>query len=402
MDDDLIERIYDVGAEPSAPWSEVLADVAARCEARLAWLAEVDTRLAEPPLWAMSGASAELQRAIRTRFLDPQVNELMALGLQTPSGRLVSTQLAARRLDLPRTRVYQEAMVPFELEEMLVVNLERTPTGLRSLSVFRSARDGAFRAAEQARFLRLGRHLGRAARLRLRLDRTARDGWLSAAALDRLRFGVLVVDERLRVVLANGRARQLAALDDGLTIVDDRLRLEDAAVARRLRDLLAASAGGPPAPLRPAWSELELPRRSGRRPYVALLGRLPHRPNPAGPPRTVHVLFLSDPEDLPSPPEAVLGRLWHLTPAEAEVCLAVTRGRGLRDVADELGVSVNTVRTHLGRVLHKTGTSRQAELIRLVVSCLGAATFEPAATTPAGPPPGDLIRSDDGADADDE
>jgi len=384
MDDDLIARIYETGAAPGTSWTPVLADVAARLAARLVWLLDVDTRLAEPPLSAMHGASAALRGEIRTRFLDPRVNELMALGLQNPAGQLVSTQLAARRLNLPRTRVYQEAMVPFDLEQMLVVNLDRTPHGLRSFSVFRSTGDGVFRAQERARFRRLAGHLQRAARLRLRLrpEGTASPGWMSEAALDRLQLGVLVLDAQLRVLLANGRACRIAASDDGLAIVRDQLRIADPVARRRLVELLGARAADPGEPLRPAWSELELPRRSGARPYVGLLGRLPHRANPEGTPQVVHVLFLSDPEQTPSPPPAVLSRLWGLTPAEAHVCLAVTRGRGLYEVAGGLGGSVNTVRTHLARALHKTGTQRQGELIRLVVSSLGAVAFEVGGESP--------------------
>ncbi|MBN1773435.1 MAG: helix-turn-helix transcriptional regulator [Deltaproteobacteria bacterium] len=397
MTDGLIERIYEASIPPAAAWSETMAAIAAHCGAQLAWLLELDTRTMRTPLWSMWGASDAVQEQIRRRFIDPAGNELMALGLRTPVGRLVTTQAAKRRIALERTRVYQEAMVPLELEQMMVVNLERTPAALRSLSVFRPAREGAFRPAEQARFVRLARHVGRATRLRLQLERAEHGDWLSRAVLDRLQLGVLVLDERLRVVLANRRALRLAEEDDGLRLADHQLRLASRAAHARLRSLLAPGAAAASAGRSPAWVELELPRRSGRRPYVCLAGRLPHRPSPLGRPLAAHVLFVSDPEDLPDPPEAALGRLWGLTPAEAEVCLAVTHGRGLRDAADELEISVNTVRTHVARVLHKTGTARQAELIRLVVSSLGAVAFEPGDGAPPPEPSNrpSVIRSDD-------
>jgi DNA-binding CsgD family transcriptional regulator len=64
---------------------------------------------------------------------------------------------------------------------------------------------------------------------------------------------------------------------------------------------------------------------------------------------------------------ADLQAIYHLTPAEAEVALRVLRGHGLQSVADELRVSLSTVRVHLQRVFEKTGTHRQAELVRRLI-----------------------------------
>jgi DNA-binding CsgD family transcriptional regulator len=60
--------------------------------------------------------------------------------------------------------------------------------------------------------------------------------------------------------------------------------------------------------------------------------------------------------------------LYGLTPAEAAVALAVLRGEGVRAIADGLGISVATARTHLHRIFEKTGTERQAELVRLILN----------------------------------
>ncbi|TPK07044.1 hypothetical protein FJ872_24085 [Mesorhizobium sp. B2-5-9] len=60
--------------------------------------------------------------------------------------------------------------------------------------------------------------------------------------------------------------------------------------------------------------------------------------------------------------------LYRLTPAEAAVATAVARGEGLQAVADEVGISLTTVRTHLQHVFEKTETRRQAELVRLIAA----------------------------------
>jgi DNA-binding CsgD family transcriptional regulator len=57
-----------------------------------------------------------------------------------------------------------------------------------------------------------------------------------------------------------------------------------------------------------------------------------------------------------------------LTPAEARTALALFEGDRLQDVADRLGLSLATVRTHVQRAFDKTGTHRQADLVRLLLA----------------------------------
>jgi DNA-binding CsgD family transcriptional regulator len=62
----------------------------------------------------------------------------------------------------------------------------------------------------------------------------------------------------------------------------------------------------------------------------------------------------------------VVAKAYKLTPTELRILLAILDGGGARGVAEALGIAVTTVKTHLGRVFEKTGTSRQADLVRLV------------------------------------
>jgi DNA-binding CsgD family transcriptional regulator len=48
------------------------------------------------------------------------------------------------------------------------------------------------------------------------------------------------------------------------------------------------------------------------------------------------------------------------------VLLAIVEVGGVPEVAETLGVAASTVKTHLGNLYGKTGTSRQADLVRLV------------------------------------
>jgi len=71
--------------------------------------------------------------------------------------------------------------------------------------------------------------------------------------------------------------------------------------------------------------------------------------------------------DLASPPE-VVASTYGLTPSELRVLLATVEVSGVRAVAEALGISQATVRTHLRRLFAKTGTSRQSELVKIVAA----------------------------------
>jgi DNA-binding CsgD family transcriptional regulator len=47
------------------------------------------------------------------------------------------------------------------------------------------------------------------------------------------------------------------------------------------------------------------------------------------------------------------------------------KGLEVRGIADRLGITIETARFHLKRVLAKTGTRRQTELMRLMLSLPG-------------------------------
>ena len=70
---------------------------------------------------------------------------------------------------------------------------------------------------------------------------------------------------------------------------------------------------------------------------------------------------------IPSP--CVISSFFGLTPAEARLAYEMAMGDGLGACARRLGITPNTARTHLKHVFEKTGTRRQAELLRLLLSC---------------------------------
>ena len=59
-----------------------------------------------------------------------------------------------------------------------------------------------------------------------------------------------------------------------------------------------------------------------------------------------------------------------LTPAEARLALHLVAGETLRSAEAKLCITYETARTHLKNIFNKTGTSRQAELVIVIVTAL--------------------------------
>jgi DNA-binding CsgD family transcriptional regulator len=69
--------------------------------------------------------------------------------------------------------------------------------------------------------------------------------------------------------------------------------------------------------------------------------------------------------DPPSIPQG-LARAFDLTPAELRIALATLQHERVADVAENLGVSEATVKTHLSHIFSKTDTRRQADIVKLI------------------------------------
>jgi DNA-binding CsgD family transcriptional regulator len=65
--------------------------------------------------------------------------------------------------------------------------------------------------------------------------------------------------------------------------------------------------------------------------------------------------------------ESDLVRTFRLTRAEARLASRLTGGASLESIADTLGISYETARNLLKRIMSKTDTHRQGELVALLV-----------------------------------
>lgn len=182
---------------------------------------------------------------------------------------------------------------------------------------------------------------------------------MGEAALDRLPVGVIVVDATGHALFMNRRGAALCAAEDGLSLDGGRqvrtaFPAETASLHRAVAETLAG--GGTAA--------LSISRPSLKRPLSVLIGPLPRPPAAGGPSAA---LYISDPDDLPLVPVEQLARLLDLTPSEARLAHSLALGHSVEEAAGLSEITVSTARTYLKQVFAKTGTARQAELVKLVL-----------------------------------
>jgi DNA-binding CsgD family transcriptional regulator len=82
--------------------------------------------------------------------------------------------------------------------------------------------------------------------------------------------------------------------------------------------------------------------------------------------RSMAVLAVTQVGQVGPPDMRVLCGLFDLTPAEARVARGIAMAHTPEMVAASLGISLETARSHLKRIMQKTGTTRQAELVLLL------------------------------------
>jgi DNA-binding CsgD family transcriptional regulator len=209
-------------------------------------------------------------------------------------------------------------------------------------------------------------HLARSAFLsaRLQLERAR----IASETLAAVGLPALVLNEHGKVLAASSLIEALSAYVQWRAF--DRISLKDKAAEQLLGDAIAAIAGGGVRsfPVRDTGAEAMMVahvipiRLSARDIFV----------------RCAAALVLT-PVTMPqAPPVELVQSLFDLTPAEARVARSLASGKTVADIATDGGVSRNTIRTQLDRVMEKTGCNRQAEVVALLTGISPARLTHPA------------------------
>jgi DNA-binding CsgD family transcriptional regulator len=294
--------------------------------------------------------------------LDPTSAAIHVLSV----GEVASNSLVMPQDEFLESRFYKEWVKPQGWIDSIQVVLEKSMTTVGVHAVMRHERDGLADEPARQRMRLIAPHMRRAVLIGKVIDLKTAEAATLADTLDGISAGMLLVDARGRIVHANASGHALLAEGSLLRQAGRKFSASDASADEALHEIFLAAAGGDAA-LGVRGIAVPLMSRGGERWVAHVLPLTSGTRRRAGASyAAVAALFVHKATlDKPSAPE-VIARTFKLTPGELRVLLGIVEVGGVPETAEALGIGKATVRTHLLRLYAKTGTSHQAELVKLV------------------------------------
>jgi len=283
-----------------------------------------------------------------------------------PVGRVVFSDEVADLSSIRPTLFFDELLATQDVAHDAMIALAARDGFRAAFNICRSERQGPFGEDERRLLERLVPHLCRSIRFGFRLDGYRALQHAAFDVLDRLSAGIILLDRRARIVYVNATARSLASNGGALRLHNATAATCSPPHSQRLARLISAALQGAP------MGSMSVPRPGDGHLLTILVssvrGQDIDRFAEISMRDAAVMLFIVDPANRAGIPVSWLMDAYGLTQAEAKVALAVSSGLGVPETASRLGLSPNTIKTHLRSVFYKSGTSRQTDLARLIAS----------------------------------
>jgi DNA-binding CsgD family transcriptional regulator len=362
----LVSAIYDCAANPEL-WPDALAlirDSVGGAYALVGFIDMTETSLGQPPFVKRHNSAwdeewlVKLERAMLTipgggGLQNTEVDETWTQLNVTPEAEFRTSEF------------YRSLIEPKNLRDTINTPYVRRPTMLGMLSIPSYKSRPPYGEAEAKFAQNLTPHVRRAMMINDIVDKGNMATMLYRQALDRLSIAVFVVGLGRRLIFTNASGDSLLREDNLLGLNNRTLQakahgnVESAlndAIDRALKGDIAIGIAGIGVPLIGA---------DGARAaaYVLPIAGKDLRGDMGPGHCTVFVARRGEQQPMLI---EVLRTLYDLTVSEARVAALIAKGDGPQTIASSLGVSINTVRSHLQHAYAKTGTADQTALGSLV------------------------------------
>jgi DNA-binding CsgD family transcriptional regulator len=296
------------------------------------------------------------------------INPFEALFGGRPEGQLFAPGPLAFTSDYQNSEFFVDWASRRGYGDFLGCHILRRSREYAWLSIRRAVNRGPFEARQITTAKRLIPHVQRAVNLWAEVRASRALHSCLESALQLLSMAVILVDNNGEIVWANRSAEAGFVHDGGLRSQRGRVAAPTYRDTERLREMIREQAAPVDASEFTGGADLVLSTGDGARPLTVHIVRLSHREQ--FPSRAVVALFSVDSEKGVGS-IAPFCAAYGLTAAEGRVLAELVAGKKIGIVGRRLGISEWTARTHLKHIMLKTGTKRQAEIMRLFfTSCL--------------------------------
>lgn len=358
MQDDVITAIYDAPLAQQ-PWVELTATLRKMTGSNGMTIKIIPVGHPDRAIifadadFAFEGAVDRYQRIYQ--YKDPVRYDRMA------AGQLCRFEDLIDRQDLIRSEFYSAHCEPLNIAYAFFAYVGRLEGVDVWLNGSRSQSEGQFLAEESDAVRQLLPHLQRAFQTYCRMEKIQATSSVYANTTAALGVGIVLLSHDGHVVDANMEANEIltrigvASGDQGrLLFPRAAQRVYEAALRAAVNDAMQTA------------QAFAVDDRHGRkvdclikrvdRPWHGSLATIP-----------AFALHLDQNAHILQPSAIdCVAQLLGLTQSEARLAVMLSNGQPLTEIAAQLEITTTSARTYCKRVMAKTGTSRQAELVRLV------------------------------------
>lgn len=363
---ELVSGFYDASMDPKL-WPELLGKMRDAVHADAAAVMSHDFEHGRGQLDHTVSIDAMFVTAYRDFYSRQNVYLQDAENFSQPGVVFTNTQLAEASKVID-TDFYRYWLRPQNLFHHLIGILDAQGPQVTLLTFARAREKGAFWEDDIELLFRLLPHLRQGLRAGHQFRRVQDVERILLDTLDVMPMGIALLGCSGAVIAANRAARDIIDTEEGLYLGSSGLGLKLPAGRFRFRDFLAGTLGEPHSDASGDIHTFSVPREDGRRPITLLVMPVKDRTQRRADRDPAAVLFIGDPERPVDIDPRQLVRLYTLSRAESRVAVLLARGLRLDQTAQHLGLTYETVRKHLKQIFSKTGTDRQAELVRTLTS----------------------------------
>ena len=361
----LLGRIYDTTLDRTL-WQAVVGDIAAYVPGSFVNLFSQDAVQKTAEAFYTFGIEPNFLKLYFDKYI--HINPLFPAMLFFDLGQILTEEDILPMSEFVETTFYREWVAPQGLVASMAAVLEKSATSLAGIAVGRAALHGPVDGEARDRMSRIVPHIRRALSIGKVVDLRKLDADVFADTLDGLAAALFIVDRNMRIVHANVRALLMLKDKDVVSDLNGRLRMNSPDEDFQLKDIVAGVEQGNPADDRNAISQ-PLTGSNGVRYIAHMLLLTSGRRQRAGATYSgVAAIFVAKASLNAVHPLQSLATAYKLTPTEMRVMMALVQVGGVPEAVPILGISETTIKTHLSRLFAKTGSKRQADLVKIVAA----------------------------------